>query len=236
MEVSANTQEFLETVRPILETGDATRLAGIVQDRWSKAEIVQMLKNDNDDVRCAAALVVGLIGGREDAVPLAQCLQDESDCVTDMAEHGLWSLWFRIGKPEAMDEFRKGLNYMENESYDEAIECFERTAQIDPEFAEAHNQCAICHYFLGQWRHAIKHSRIAIKLMPVHFGAMAAVGHCYAQLENLPEALNYYKQAMNVNPNMPAIAGAIFRIQKRISRDERSRSDEFETDEIYRSQ
>ena len=227
--------EFLTVVRPGLESGSADQLAALINDRWTSHQLTELLKHEDPDVRCAAALVVGLIGDRDDAAALAESLHDLDSCVNEMAEHGLWTLWFRCCNEEATAPFSRGLTYLENEKYDEAVDCFEQTIKLDPDFAEAHNQCAIAHYFLGQWRHAITHSIQAVKLMPSHFGAMASAGHCYTQLEQYPMAVTCYKRALNVNPNMPAIAGAILRIEQRLARDRRSSSGEFQTGEIFRS-
>lgn len=230
----ADGNTFLTVVRPGLESGNADQLAALVRDRWSSHEIAGLLDHENVDIRCAAALVVGLIGDRDDARSLAKCLHDQDDTVCEMAEHGLWSLWFRACGDAAVESFAKGLSLLESESYDEAVEAFEEAIALDPTFAEAHNQCAIAHYFLGQWRHGIKHSMKAVELMPSHFGAMASAGHCYTQLEDFQSAVDCYKRAMNINPNMPAIAGAILRLEQKLARTKHSNAAEFKTGEIFR--
>ena len=88
--------------------------------------------------------------------------------------------------------------------------------ELDPDFAEAYNQCAIAHFFLGQWEAAIRDSRRALTLMPSHFGAMSGMGHCYAHLGDLEAALRCYRESVRINPRMTAVADAIERLEAKL--------------------
>jgi tetratricopeptide (TPR) repeat protein len=49
-----------------------------------------------------------------------------------------------------------------------------------------------------------------MKRNPQHFGALSGYGQIYAQLEDYDKALEYFRRALAVNPNM---AGAQMNIQ-----------------------
>ena len=208
--------EFLRVVRPALEAGDAAMLAQAVQVRWRPGKVCRLLRDGDNDVRRVAAVTLGLIGDMQSVPSLTRALRDQDEQVNQMAEHGLWSIWFRSGDSKATKPFREGVALLSKESFDKAITKFHLATQIDPTFAESYNQCGITHYFLGHWKAAIADCRRTIRLVPAHFGAIAGMGHCYAQFGNFAEALRCYRWAMRINPRMTAIAEAIERLEVNI--------------------
>ena len=208
---------FLNVVRPHLQTGDAACLAQAVRVRWRPAQVSQLLRQGGIDTRRVAALVLGLIGNKASSHALTRALRDEDAQVNLMAEHALWSIWFRAGAPEATESFREGVALLESEAYEAAIICFTKASTIDLDFAEAHNQCAIAHYFLAQWPASIQSCCKAIRLNPVHFGAISGLGHVYAQTGDLTRALRCYRRSLSINPRMPVIERATKRLESRIN-------------------
>jgi tetratricopeptide (TPR) repeat protein len=207
--------QFLDVVRKPLAAGDADALVRAVRVRWSCHQVCPLLRHPQADVRRVTAIVLGLIGDRSTIACLTRALQDEDEQVNQMAEHGLWSIWFRSGKPCAVEPFRQGMALLANEDYACAADRFHQAVQCDPHFAEAFNQCAIAHFFLKQWTQAISDCEAAIALIPTHFGAISGMGHCYTQMGRMNEALLCYRRALGINPRMSAVAAAIARLGSR---------------------
>lgn len=208
--------EFLSVARPALEAADAAMLAQVVKVRWRQVEISRLLRHEQVDVRRVAAVALGLIGDLNAAAGLTRALKDEDHQVNQMAEHGLWSIWFRSGRGKAVRPFKQGVALLAEESYESAIEQFREATRIDPQFAEAYNQCAIAQYLLSRWQSALANCGRTLRLIPMHFGAMAGMGHCYAQLGNLPRALRYYRRTLRINPHMAVIHKAIDRLETKV--------------------
>lgn len=204
---------FIEVVRPALAVGDATALAKEVGMRWKPCQVGKLLTSQDKDVRRVAAVALGMIGTQREVPALARALHDPDDCVNKMAEHSLWSVWFRSGRPEATKFFQSGVGRIEAEDYHGAVDAFGHALRQDPGFAEAYNQCAIAHYFLGEWDEAIKDCQHAIDLMPFHFGAMAGIGHCYCEKGDCAMALEYYRKALAINPRMHEIREVVEQAQ-----------------------
>ncbi len=224
--MSIDCHTFLEAVRPGMEVGDADAVARAVTQRWRTSEVCQLLSDENVDARRVAAIVLGLVGDTSVVPCLTRALSDADEQVNEMAEHGLWTLWFRAGEASAMLPFRRGLEQLGQESYEQAAQSFREAVKADPHFAEAHNQCAIALYLLGRWEASLRHCCSAIELMPLHFGAIAGMGHCYAQRGDLTMALRCYRKALRLNPRMRAIAQAIERLQQKL-KDANDASGEF---------
>jgi len=207
---------FLNVVRPGLQSTDPVKLAHDVACHWQPADICSLLHHPQVDVRRTAAVVLGLVGDMALSHCLAEALHDSDEQVNQMAEHGLWSIWFRSCKPQAACLFRQGISLIDSEDYAQALELFKAALRIDPKFAEAHNQCAIAHFFMDQWEKSIECCKEVIKLVPEHFGAISNMGHCHMQLGHLDQALYCYRWSLRINPRMPAIAGAVERIDRQL--------------------
>lgn len=221
---------FLTATLPALKSCNAAALAKAVLDRWTAADVCRLLKHANVDVRRVATVTMGMIGNVSHVNCLTNALTDADAQVNQMAEHALWSIWFRGGSTQAARPFREGLALLAAEKHDQAIEKFREASAIDPIFAEAHNQCGIACYLAGRYDESIKACRKAIQLVPTHFGAISGMGHCFAQLGELNLALRCYRRARRINPQLDGIGDAIARLQTRIT--DMSDSGFFELDAI----
>lgn len=209
-------KQFMQVAVPYLQQCDATALVQAISARWTVADICDLLVDGDVDARRVAAVTAGLVGDPSAIPCLAAALRDVDAQVNQMAEHALWSLWFRGGNPRAASPFREGVAMLAEEKYANAAACFAESARIDPRFAEAYNQDAIAHFFLGQYHKAINNCGRAIQLIPQHFGAISGMGHCYTQLGQLDQALCCYRQALDINPRMAVIERACQRIEARL--------------------
>lgn len=226
-----DTRQFMDVVRGPLTSGDAAALAHAVKARWTARQVCRLLRHEDADVRRVAAVTIGMVGERSLAPCLARSLHDADPMVNEMAEHGLWSIWFRCGSSEASKPFSEGVQHLSDERYEPAVHCFNAATALDPQFAEAFNQCAIAHFFLGQWRPAVADCRRALALMPIHFGAMAGMGHCHTQLGEMEQALRCYRAAVRINPRLTAVAAAIPRLEAMLA-DERDSSGIYDAAQI----
>jgi tetratricopeptide (TPR) repeat protein len=202
-------EEFLEVVRPALSRCDAPALAHAIKTRWRARDVAALLRHENSDVKRLAAMVIGLVGDMSCVGALTRALHDDDWHLNELAENALWSIWFRSGAPAAAKPFCQGVSLMAGEDYDGAIACFEEATRLDPQFAEAYNQCAIARFLLSQWRQCIADSRRAIQLVPCHFGAFGGMGHAFVELGELEKAVQCYRRALRINPRMLPIARAL---------------------------
>src|SRR5690349_21394732 len=92
-------QEFIATVGPSLNIGNIETAIECVRSRWSAHQITELLTYRCPDVRKVAALSLALVGDRHAIQPLAVTLHDSDAMVAEVAEHALWSIWFRMGEP-----------------------------------------------------------------------------------------------------------------------------------------
>lgn len=206
--------EFLAAVTPALDRGDVESLCATVKAKWSPSELCGLLQNACVDTRRTAVVTLGMVGDRCVVGCLTRCLHDPDGQVHQFAEDALWSIWFRGGRCEAVAQFRAGVDALADERYGDAVASLHEAIEIDPAFAEAHNQLAIAHYMAGDYRASMCACRKALALMPTHFGAMTGLGHGHAHQNELPQAIDCYRRALAINPHMPSITQAKARLEE----------------------
>lgn len=201
--------EFISAVRPLLEQMDLTGFSGTVLSRWNEKQIASLLRSKNCDARKVAALALGIVGGTCCIPLLAERLGDSDPFTNQMAEHALWSVWFRLGSAEANQQLARGAMAMQSRQFDRALTCFDAAIGLSPDFAEAYNQRAIGWYLQDRFEPCIADCRRAIDLMPCHFGAWAGMGHCHAHREQSADAIRCYCRALEINPHLECVRQTI---------------------------
>ena len=211
-----NPAEFVASVQPMLETQNPSALLELLESRWTCEEITALLFSDSCDARKVAALALALVGGQCCLQSLADQLKHPDPMVNQMAEHALWSIWFRLGTPDANHEVCRGTRALNRGDYERATSHFSRAIEIDPSFAEAYNQRAIVKYLQEQYDESLKDCQHTVERMRCHFGALAGMGHCHAHQGRFAQAIRCYEKALAVNPGLTGIKQVIAELKKKI--------------------
>ena len=209
----------MQAVQPLLERRDMPGLISLLKSRWDATQILSLLHGNNEDARKVAALALGLVGGSCCLDALTEQLRDPDPVVNEMAEHAIWSIWFRRGCQEANHQLCRGAKALDRGDYPHAIKHFDQALQLSPEFAEPHHQRAVAEYLLERYEDSIRDCQRAVELVPSHFGAWATMGHCQAHLNRLPEAVACYEKALSINPHMTQVKEAIEELKLKIITD-----------------
>jgi tetratricopeptide (TPR) repeat protein len=141
--------------------------------------------------------------------------------VNQLAEHAIWSIWFRGGGTEANHQVCRGAESISRGDYQHAIKHFNQALQLNPKFSEAYNQRAIAHYLMQNYDASILDGEKAVELMPIHFGAWAGMGHCEAHKGRLCRAADCYQRALAINPHMSQIREAIEQLRPQMVNSDR---------------
>lgn len=206
-------QSFVSVVRPLLESNDTHGLIQAIRLRWNCNQIARLLSHSEPDARKVALLCLAMVGDRGCIDAIAAQLTDADPAVNQMAEHALWSIWFRLGTPDANQQLCRGARFLGYGRLSAAVDCFDRAIAIDKEFAEAYNQRAIARWMEEDFEASIADCRRAVRLMPSHFGAWAGMGNCFLHLGQLDHALRAYERALAINPHLSSIRQTVAEIR-----------------------
>jgi tetratricopeptide (TPR) repeat protein len=215
VDVSIDPEHFIKVAQPLLQAKDAQGLQAALCSRWTKEQIMGLLVCSHPDAPKVAALALALVGGRCCIDALARQLHHRDPMVVQMSEHALWTIWFRLGKPDANHHVCRGSQALNRRDFQHADCHFSKALQIDPTFAEAANQRAITHYLQEKFEDSLKDCLLATRLMPCHFGAWAGMGHCHAHLGQLEPAIHAYERALQIHPKLECIGEAIAELRRR---------------------
>jgi tetratricopeptide (TPR) repeat protein len=163
--------------------------------------------------------VVGLArnGRMADAPALVAALRDPDESVRATAEQALWIVWSRSGNAQVDRLFAQGLEEMNGGRFDDGIATFTRVIEAAPEFAEGWNKRATLYFLAGDYRRSLADCDEVIKRNPAHFGALAGYGQIYLRLDEPEQALEYFKRALAVNPNMESVDAAVRLLERALA-------------------
>ena len=87
----------------------------------------------------------------------------------------------------------------------EAIAIFSEIVRRRPGFAEGWNKRATAYFLAGDYRRSLADCEQVIKRNRAHFGALSGYGQIYFHLEQFDKAIEYWRRALQVNPNMSGV-------------------------------
>ncbi len=96
--------------------------------------------------------------------------------------------------------YYKGMIYESMEEFPLAIRYYRRAVEINPLFAQAHNNLGYCYKEMHFYTYAVVEYRKAIELMPDRAGYYYNLGNALTHLERIDEAYLAYKRALELDP------------------------------------
>ena len=201
------TQCAIAAVVMLLACGCAS--AARPDDDETRKLALSQLQNRDAEVRLAACSVLAQIGKQEDLPFLQSHLFDEDERVRGTAEAAIWAVWSRSGNPAADKLFERGVGQMRDGHLRAAVDTFRRVIALQPGFTEAWNKRATVYFLLGEDDLSLKDCDEVIKRNPQHFGVLAGYGQIYLRKGDLQRALDYFEQALAINPNMAGVEASI---------------------------
>jgi tetratricopeptide (TPR) repeat protein len=179
----------------------------------TRAAALHALESTDARYRAAGVLYVSVNGLAADGPLLVKRLSDENAFVRELAEEGVWHVWSRSGDAETDRLLTSGVEEMGAGHYPQAIRIFSRVIERTPAFAEGWNKRATAYFLAGELRKSLADCDEVIKRNPQHFGALSGYGQIYLHLEQYEKAIEYFRRALDVNPNLPDVENTIRRIE-----------------------
>ncbi len=182
----------------------------------SREQALAALASPQEAARAEAVVWIARHGTAADTAPLYERLRDDSPVVRSYAEQALWLLWSRSGD-EAIDRLmERGTDQMQSGQHREAIATFSEVIRRRPAFAEGWNKRATVLYLAGEFRRSLADCDQVLKRNPRHFGALSGAGLNHLKLEQYSQALEWFRRALEVNPNMSAVEAEMRVLEKRL--------------------
>ena len=189
----------------------ATALAAFVAGAAppTRAEALRALEQADGATRLAALERLAEIGRMDDVDRVLARLQDPDPRVRDGAAVATWQIWSRSGDAAIDKLFARGLEQMQAAALEDALATFSVIVRRKPAFAEGWNKRATIHFLLGNHDQSLKDCDAVLKRNPKHFGALSGAGQIHLRLGHPELALDFFRRAVAVNPNLEGVAAMI---------------------------
>jgi len=182
-------------------------------ERTAHDKTIAALRNPSAAERQRAAVKLAAVGRMRDVPALLSALRDRDADVRDTAERAVWAIWSRSGNARVDELLKQGIEQMNAERLGDAIATFTRVIELKPAFAEGWNKRATAYYLAGDYRRSLRDCDEVLKRNPLHFGALAGYGQIYVRLDRPEKALEYFRRALAVNPNLDGVADAVDQLE-----------------------
>jgi tetratricopeptide (TPR) repeat protein len=159
------------------------------------------------------------IGTMEDIPVLLAALWDDEELIRGIAEQSIWGIWMRTDDPVADPLFQTGMQLITEDKPDAAIEKLNQVIALKPDFAEAWNRRGNAYSALGDEDQALADYERAITLNPYQFGALESCGEVWMTRSNYRKAADYFRRALDLNPNLPEAAEALHSLEEKLEND-----------------
>jgi tetratricopeptide (TPR) repeat protein len=205
---------LMELYEQFLADEDAAAFVHRVGQRYNSATLERLALRGSRLVRRASVLALGYLAQFDSNATLGRALSDADRGVRLLAENAIRSVWVRAGSEEQRREINAIIALNTTKRYTEAHDRACRLIRQAGWFAEAWNQRAIANYCYERYDESIRDCQQALELNPYHFGAAAGMGQCYLKLGGQAMALEAFRRALRVNPNLDGVRANIVYLER----------------------
>jgi tetratricopeptide (TPR) repeat protein len=166
------------------------------------------------EIRRAAVLALGFFGSYETNPILGSALLDEDRTVRILAENSIRHVWTRAGSDEDRTQLHAIMRLNAACQFDKVLRAAGELIGRCPSLAEAWNQRAYAHHALRQFGESVRDCHEALEINPYHFIAAAGMGRAYMELGNPVSALESFRRALRLNPDLEAVRAQVDRLAR----------------------
>lgn len=132
-----------------------------------------------------------------------------------LAEQKIWEMWSQSDSATADVLLKQAVVAMNTGDNRSSFRILNQLIETYPSYAEAWNKRATLNFMIGRYNDSLADIDKVLDLEPRHFGALAGRGMIYRAQDKWGDALDAFRQAIRINPNMTAVKDAIRDLEKR---------------------
>jgi len=194
----------------------------VVAADWTpinREQALEQARSSQLDKRRLAYARLAEIGTMEDVPVLLAALWDEEDLIRGMAEQSIWGIWMRTDDPVVDPMFQTGMLLIAQGDPPAAIEMLNQVIELKPDFAEVWNRRGNANEALGDEDRALADYDRALALNPYQFGTLESCGAIWMARSNYRKAADYFRRALDLNPNLSEAAEALHDLEEKLEND-----------------
>jgi tetratricopeptide (TPR) repeat protein len=192
-----------------------------VSQRYTIGSLERLAECGDRVTRRASTMALGFMANYSSNAVLGRRMGDRDRGVRLLAENGIRELWFRDGS----DAQRQALHAIawlnRSEQFHQSAVRATELIEEAPWFAEAWNQRAIAYYHLGRYLDSANDCHQTLELNAYHYAAAVGMGMSYLEMEDLRAALDCFKRALGLNPDLEDVRTRVTLIRQSLKKRKR---------------
>jgi tetratricopeptide (TPR) repeat protein len=127
-------------------------------------------------------------------------------------------LWLQSGDAKIDQQMEWALTAMDLGAADLALSYLDSIVLSSPQYVEGWNKRATLYFYLGRFEESLSDIDRTLALEPRHFGAMAGKGMIMEAMGQDQKAIDAFKQALAVDPQLTDVQLEMFLLQDKLKR------------------
>jgi len=197
-----------------LDRLDGSAFSSRVGDCYMAGTLQRLVGHSMCEIRRAAVLALGYLGDYESNSTLGAALLDKDRTVRTLAENGIRQVWTRAAGDKDRTQLDTIIRLNAARQFGEVVRMASDLIEHTPAFAEAWNQRAYAHHALGHYNQSVRDCHEALEINPYHFIAAVGMGRAYLELGNPVFALESFRRALQLNPDLEGVRVQANRLAK----------------------
>ncbi len=215
-EFSSRQSVLVKFYQRYLSDGDTPLFITAIAQIYSTATLERLLRVGDVHARRAAALALGLLGTSTSIAKLGPLLCASDRKLRLVADDALRAIASREGSAHERHTLERVIRLNECSSFEKAIELSTECIDATGGTSELFHQRSLAMFQLDCIGQAIEDCRQTLKLNPFHYAAMVGLGHCFLDQGELVDSLFWFRQALDIYPDLEPIRIQVRRLEKAI--------------------
>ena len=203
--------DFFETY---LEEQDMGQFLRSVGNRYSIGTLERLAVCGQRLARRGAVLALGRLSDYRSNEVLGRALVDPDRGVRTLSESAIPRIWPRIGLAAHQRRLMQVAERLDEADFDRASQLAGKLIQEAPWIAQSWFQRGKAFFHLGHYEASVRDCHQALEINAYHFQAAAVMGQAYELQHNLVAALESFRRALRLNPNMEEIRARVIQLQR----------------------
>ena len=206
--------QLLEFYEKYLVDHDIVAFLRRTTNRYFISSLERLAQHGERMARRAAVLALGRLADYSSNAVLGQALVDLDRGVRTLAENAIARVWLRIGMAAHERRLAAVEEQLDEGDFDRAVRLAGKLVQDAPWIAHGWFQRGRAYFHMGQYDAAVRDCHQALEINAYHFQAAAVMGRAYEMQNNLLAALEAFRRALRLNPNMEEIRARVIQLQR----------------------
>jgi tetratricopeptide (TPR) repeat protein len=199
-----------------LTDGDTPLFITAIAQIFSIATLERLLFTGETHSRRAAAMALGLLAGQSSIGKLGPFLKSNDRKLRLVIDDSLRAIAAREGSMLDRQYLERVIRLNECSNFEKAIELASECIDDSGGTSELYHQRSLALFQVDCIEQATDDCRQTLKLNPFHYAAMVGLGHCYLELGDLLDSLFWFRQALDVYPDLEPVRIQVRRLEKAI--------------------